>query len=119
MLAKEAGGIFVFDRGIPDIIAYSQCFNLPLGTEQKAANVYRYNPIIFFAPSWEAIFTNDEDRKLSFSQTQEFGDNLKRAYQNQGYRLIELPFVSPEERADFILKHINQRPPISKLPVRQ
>ncbi|MDA0911047.1 MAG: AAA family ATPase [Proteobacteria bacterium] len=104
--AKETGGTFIFDRGIPDMLAYSQCFNLPLGAEQKASTVYRYNPVVFFAPSWKAIFSNDEDRKLSFSQAQEFGDNLKFAYQSQGYRLIELPLVSPEERATFIQAHI-------------
>ncbi len=104
--AKEARTVYFFDRGIPDMLAYSQCFNLPSGAEQKAAEIYRYNPIVFFAPSWEAIFSNDEDRKLSFNQAQEFGDNLKQAYQKQGYNLIELPAVSPEDRTDFILEHI-------------
>lgn len=105
--AQNVGGTFIFDRGIPDMLAYSQCFNLPWGSEQKAAAVYRYNQVVFFAPSCEAIFTNDEDRKLSFSQAQAFEDYLKLAYQKQGYKLVELPFVSPEERADFILEHIS------------
>ena len=106
--AKETGGTFIFDRGIPDMLAYSQCFNLPIGAEQKASTVYRYNPSVFFAPSWGAIFSNDEDRKLSFRQAQEFGDNLKLAYRAQGYRLIELPLLSPPERADFICNHIKK-----------
>ena len=106
--AKEARDTFIFDRGIPDILAYSKCFNLPIGAEQKASAVYRYNPVVFFAPSWEDIFSNDEERKLSFSQAQEFGDNLKRSYQAQGYRLIELPLLSPQERADFICNHLKK-----------
>ena len=48
--ANEQQNITFFDRGIPDIIAYTDCFNLPAGAEEKASDYYRYNPIVFYAP---------------------------------------------------------------------
>lgn len=104
--AVKENQIIIFDRGIPDIIAYAKCFNLPAGAEQSASEYYRYNQTVFFAPSWKAIYRNDEERKLRFEQSEEFGDNLKQVYQRQGYKIVELPCVTPEQRADFVLAHI-------------
>lgn len=98
--------IVFFDRGIPDLLAYAACFDLNPGPENKAADIYRYHDIVFFAPCWEAIFTNDEDRKLTFEQAVEFGEDLKLAYKQKGYQLIELPLSSPEERMKFILSKL-------------
>ena len=96
----------LFDRGIPDLLAYSDCFGLARGSEVKAAQLYRYNKTVFFTPSWEAIYSNDEDRTISFQQAKAFGDNLKIIYQELGYVLIELPYVSIDERVIFISETI-------------
>ncbi len=100
----EVNPVF-FDRGIPDIIAYADCFGLPRGAELKASEKFRYNSRVFFAPSWEAIYSNDEERRISFVDAKQFGDNLKKIYKTLGYELIEIPCVSPEERAEFILSN--------------
>lgn len=96
----------LFDRGIPDLLAYSDCFDLVQGAEIRAAALYQYNKTVFFAPSWEVIYSNDEDRKISFQHAKAFGDNLKVIYQELGYNLVELPFVSIDERADFMVSFI-------------
>jgi len=96
-----------FDRGIPDIIAYADCFDLPRGAEIKASEKFRYNNKVFFAPSWKAIYTNDEERRISFIDAKQFGDNLKQIYESLGYELIEIPCVSPGERAAFILSNVD------------
>ncbi len=98
--------ITLFDRGIPDLLAYSDCFNLTRGAEVNATNIYRYNHKVFFAPSWEEIYSNDEDRKISFSEAKLFGENLKSIYMSQNYEVIELPYDSVEVRLDFITKHL-------------
>ena len=98
--------IIFFDRGIPDLLAYAACFDLEPGPENKAADIYRYHDIVFFAPCWRDIFTNDEDRRLTFEQAVEFGEDLKLAYQQKGYKLIELPCVSIEQRVDLILSKL-------------
>jgi predicted ATPase len=101
----ESGLVF-FDRGIPDIIAYSHCFGLATGAEWQAAQVFRYSPVVFMAPCWEEIFENDQDRQLSFSDAKNFEYDLKKYYINMGYQVLELPLESIENRKDFILDMI-------------
>ncbi|BCA96083.1 hypothetical protein TUM19329_24440 [Legionella antarctica] len=71
-----------FDRGLPDLIAYSKCFNLDIGSELKASHTNRYNPTVFFAPAWEQIYINDEERTLTFDAAQVFENDLDRRMQN-------------------------------------
>lgn len=55
-----------FDRGLPDLIAYSKCFSLDIGSELKASRKNRYNSTVFFAPAWEQIYRNDDERQITF-----------------------------------------------------
>lgn len=99
---------YLFDRGIPDLLAYSDCFNITRGAEIKAAELYMYNKIVFFAPSWKEIYSNDNDRKMTFAEAKIFGDNIKAAYKSLGYTLVDLPYTSIIDRANFIeetIKH--------------
>jgi predicted ATPase len=96
----------LFDRGIPDLLAYSDCFDISRGVEVKAAELYQYNKIVFFTPSWEEIYSNDEDRRISFHESKLFGNNIKSIYQTLGYKLIELPYASVDERTDFLIDFI-------------
>lgn len=99
----------LFNRGIPDLLAYSDCFDLVRGAEVKAAELYQYNKTVFFAPSWEAIYSNDEDRQISFQEAKEFGDNLKSIYRELGYELLELPCASVNERFNVLMESIYER----------
>lgn len=92
----------LFDRGIPDLLAYSDCFNIERGAELRASKLYQYNKKVFFTPSWEEIYSNDEDRKISFYEAKAFGDNLKSIYKELGYELVELPYASVDERINVI-----------------
>ncbi len=98
-------GPILFDRGIPDILGYAALFGFELPCE-NAAHLYRYNPRAFMAPAWEQIYCTDEERVLRFSEAREFGNELRAIYKRLGYILIDLPCVSVEERADFILRHL-------------
>lgn len=106
--ALHSDALTIFDRGIPDLIAYSQCFDLASGAEMRAAELYRYNQKVFFAPSWAEIFKNDDERKLTFDQTCDFGENLRVAYQQLGYKLVELPYDTLIKRVEFILDILNR-----------
>jgi predicted ATPase len=99
-------GPILFDRGIPDILAYAALFGFEFPPGENAAHLYRYNPHVFLAPAWEQIYCTDEERTLPFSQAREFGDSVRALYERCGYTLIDLPCVSVEERADFILRHL-------------
>jgi predicted ATPase len=58
------------------------------------------------APAWQQIYCTDDERTLPFSEVREFGNDLRAIYMRLGYTLIDLPYVSVEERANFILDHI-------------
>jgi predicted ATPase len=100
-------GKILFDRGIPDCVAYANYFDLNNGPFINAANTYRYNPKVFFLPAWQEIYVNDEERKMSFDESREFGEKLKNLYQSLNYQIIEVPKCSPIDRASFIMEHIN------------
>lgn len=96
----------VFDRGIPDMVAYARLFRLDETPYSNAAKEFRYNPTLFYFPAWEEIYTTDEERKMSFEQAKAFGAAVRSIYEKCGYRILEVPRCSVEERAQFILNKI-------------
>jgi predicted ATPase len=96
----------IYDRGIPDIIAYARLFNLDYLPAYRAAKLYRYERNVFIFPAWKEIYTTDDERTLSFEAAKAFGQDVQNIYEEQGYKLIELPCTSPEERAGFIMERI-------------
>jgi predicted ATPase len=96
----------VFDRGIPDMIAYARLFNLDETSYVNAAKEFRYNPTVFYLPAWEEIYTNDSERKMSFEDAKSFGSVVRSIYEELGYRIVEVPRFSLEQRAQFILAEI-------------
>ena len=99
-------GPIIFDRGIPDNISYAQLFELDTDVYVNAAKHFRYQPMVFFLPGWEAIYQTDDERKMSFAQADAFGKELKAVYTSLGYKIIEVPFISALERANFIYNKI-------------
>jgi predicted ATPase len=99
-------GPILFDRGIPDILAYAALFGFDFPHGENAAQLYRYNRQVFVAPAWEQIYCTDDERSVPFSVAREFGNDLRTIYIRLGYTLIDLPCVSVEERAALILDHL-------------
>ncbi|KTD37350.1 ATPase [Legionella moravica] len=95
-----------FDRGLPDLIAYSKCFSLDIGSELKASRKNRYNSMVFFAPAWEQIYINDDERQITFEAAQVFENDLRQAYSELGYQLVNIPLITVSGRVNFILKTI-------------
>ncbi len=96
----------LFDRGIPDILAYAAHFGFEFAPGENAAQLYRYNPAVFIAPAWEQIYRTDDERTLPFSKSREFGNSVRTIYERFGYTLVDLPCVGVEERADFVVRHL-------------
>lgn len=94
--------IVIFDRGIPDNIAYAQLFKLNYLPAHHAAKLYLYDTNIFIFPAWKEIYTTDEERVMPFVAAKTFGEEVQKIYKNYGYNLIEMPLLSPEERVEFI-----------------
>lgn len=103
---QELDGNVIYDRGIPDVIAYFQLFNLSYPPAQQASTLFRYEPNVFVFPPWKEIYTTDDERKMSFEAAKDFGIKVQQIYREYGYKLIDVPFVSPEERAQFIIERL-------------
>jgi predicted ATPase len=94
----------IFDRGIPDMIAYANLSRLDPTPSINASQAFRYNPTVFYFAGWQEIYTNDEERKIDFVGAQAFGVEVKAIYERLGYRILEVPRLSIAERAKFILE---------------
>lgn len=102
--AIESGENTVFfDRGIPDVHAYMNYFNSdypPIFLEKS--KIYRYDVIFHFSP-WEEIYVSDNERYETFEDSVVIDRFLLAAYKDLGYKIINVPFGSLEERVAFIL----------------
>lgn len=108
--ARGNGGIHVFDRGLPDTIAYAHALGVDARKATIVAREYRYMPIVFFAPPWQDIFENDRERTLTFAATAQFSHLLEGAYRALGYEWHLLPRVSVCERAAFVESALKMTP---------
>ncbi|MGE3319878.1 MAG: AAA family ATPase [Candidatus Berkiella sp.] len=97
-----------FDRGIPDLIGYSYLIGEPVPELYwQMTKALRYNPAVFIAPPWAAIYEHDELRKQDFQEAQDTYHAIKKGYLESGYQLIELPLLSVEERLAWVLQNID------------
>jgi predicted ATPase len=104
--AMSTPDVQVFDRGIPDMIAYAELSSIDATSFYEASDQYRYNPRVFFFAGWEAIYTTDSERRMSFEQARMFGERARFIYQQMGYQIVNVPLQSIEERTHFILERV-------------
>ena len=104
--ALNAAEVVVFDRGIPDMIAYAEGCEIDATPFYKAAEQYRYKPTVFFFAGWAAIYTTDAERKMSFEEASMFGERVRVIYQKLGYQLVNVPLQSIAERTTFLLERL-------------
>ena len=99
-----------FDRGIIDTLGYARLIDIPVTTcMEEAARAYRYNRTVFLFPFWEEIYTRDAERKQEVEEARRTFIALKKEYEHFGYQTIEVPLLSPSERAEWILGQISIR----------
>jgi predicted ATPase len=91
------------DRGIPDLVAFGRMLKLPDDRHfHRAAMLYRYNPIVFFAPPWPEIFVTDAERTEDLQHAQRIYEPMRDVYEELGYRIVELPKADVAERLAFV-----------------
>lgn len=105
--SKMKSSLIFFDRGIPDIHAYMDFSgtSYPDIYLQKSWQ-YRYDEI-FLLPPWKEIYETDEERYESYDLSLAIYKHLKEAYAALDYPITEVPVGKVEDRAHFILKHLN------------
>jgi len=110
-IAQEVRGRVFFDRGVPDLLGYLRLIGLPAPQHvQNAAQEFRYNQTVFITPPWREIFQPDRERKQDFDEAIRTYEALATSYTELGYRLVEIPLASIEDRVRFILEHLDRKP---------
>jgi len=96
------------DRGIPDVIGYLRLTGLPIPAHvERAAELFRYNSLVFLAPPWPEIFQQDQERRQDYEEAIRTFDAMREVYGELGYRLVELPRSALPDRQQFVLATIN------------
>jgi predicted ATPase len=100
---RAAGGPVLCDRGIPDLVAYGRMLKLAdAGHFSRAAELYRYNATVFFAPPWREIYADDAERIEGWEHAQRIYEPMRDVYEELGYRIVELPKAPVVERLAFV-----------------
>jgi len=107
--ASAAGGLVLFDRGIPDCAGYAVHLGTDPAPSLRAAELHRYRTEVLLLAPWEAIYATDDERRMSFEATLGFHDAVVDAYRRSGYELAEVPRASLDERVAFVREALGSR----------
>jgi len=106
-LEAETDFVF-FDRGIPDVLAYMDCFNQEYDESfREACRTNRYD-LIFLMPPWKDIHIVDNERFESFEESLRVNACLQNSYSSFGYDIQIVPKDTILNRVGFILKRIKE-----------
>lgn len=105
--AEEPHEIVFLDRGIPDVLAYMHFIGDHYPTFFDTACKEHIYTKIFILPPWEEIYTSDDERYENYEQAKLIYIHLINTYQKYGYKLIEVPKDSVENRISYILNALN------------
>lgn len=97
-----AKGLTLFDRGLPDLLAFCAHYQLSDTSVRDAIQSRRYRKRVFFLPPWEEIYHADDERRLDFSGAKAFGALTRAGFISAGYEMIDVPKTSVHVRAGFI-----------------
>jgi len=93
------------DRGIIDGIAYCKLFKIKPPQELIVrVRQHKYNEI--FRIDFLPFFSNDNVRRESLDVAKHIHFLIKETYEEYGYKVIDVPFLSVSKRIKFILKKI-------------
>jgi predicted ATPase len=110
--APASGGWIFFDRCLIDAAVALQHLTREPVLEQFG-QTHRYHPRVFLAPPWPEIYGVDRERRHSPAAAVAEYFRLLKAYPSLGYEVSVLPRVGVVERADFVLRMLEEYPPLS------
>lgn len=106
----EPGTVAFADRAIPDQLAYSRYRGFePASVLKESALQCRYATQVFVTPPWLQIYTTDHIRKETFEEATKIHQAIVDTYAELNYEVVDLPFVSVQERVKFILSAIGKK----------
>ncbi len=107
---RSGDGVVLFDRGVPDCVAYATLMGVDTAAGIRAAAAHRYAREVLLLEPWEEIYSVDEERTMTYEATIPFHAALIDAYERSGYDLLVIPRGSIEERVTFIRDRLPPRP---------
>lgn len=105
-LAVEESVIF-FDRGLPDVLAYMDCFGQVYGDGFVSVCETCPYDLVFLMPPWKEIHRTDDERFETFEESLRIHACLLHRYSAMGYAVVTMPRSTVSERVNFILEHLN------------
>ncbi|MGF1686944.1 AAA family ATPase [Photobacterium japonica] len=95
------------DRAIGDICAYMALGGVPV-SEAYLEAAKGYHPVVFFCAPHEAIYVQDDERPHSFVEAVQIHQQLLMTYQALGYEVVEVPWGTVAERANWVLAQLTR-----------
>lgn len=102
-------GPVIFDRAIPDCVAYANHLGGDPTSSAEVAVRHRYHREVLVLRPWAEIYTTDEERIMAFEQTVSFHGHVESAYSAAGYTLVEVPRATLADRVAFVKAFITER----------
>jgi predicted ATPase len=100
--ASTLPGWVFFDRSLVDAAtALEHATGEP--ALERLGWLHRYNETVFLTPPWPEIYVGDPERRHGLEDAIAEYERLERGYPMLGYRVIVLPKVGAEARADVVL----------------
>ncbi|MFS1441278.1 MULTISPECIES: AAA family ATPase [unclassified Vibrio] len=93
------------DRAIPDIGGYLAQAKLDIDATYREASKGYHSQVLFCRPE-ASIYVQDEVRLYPFEEALEIHHALVNVYQELGYEIVEVPFMSVAERVQFVESHL-------------
>jgi predicted ATPase len=105
--ASARGGTVFFDHAIPCTIGFIRARAGVVPPHfHNAVTLFRYDPVVFVAPPWRAIYRRDEARWETFEQAEHIHEAIVEAYREYGYDCVELPRADIATRVEVVLDRI-------------
>jgi len=103
-MSIEADGPVFFDRGVTELVGYCRLIGAPVPDHvRRAAELYRYNRLVFLSPPWPEIYANDDLRKQDADEAMRSSELAGEVYAEFGYDVVEVPRAPVADRAAFVL----------------
>jgi predicted ATPase len=110
--APVSGAWIFFDRSLIDAaVALQQLTREPV--LEQFGQTHRYHHRVFLAPPWPELYMIDRERRHKPAAAVAGYYRLLKAYPSLGYEVSVLPRVGVVERAEFVLRMLEESPFLS------
>ena len=109
-LSNDIDCFCFLDRSAVDLIAYLRFAGDDVPQRYvDAIKKWPYHKKVFITPVWEEIYENDAQRKEDLDQAMRIDRELRKAYAELGFEVVEVKKSDVNSRVNFILEEIGQK----------